>query len=139
MKKKSSERPSAADAHLEHLKAHEEHGYWLKELERWRIEYRQALQRFARRLLPELELGNFEEALERHEAAILAHEELVDRHEQRLRKEKSGVAEHSEDADDLHQQMLQRHDLSRREHEQLARSHQAILRALEMFSRDSLG
>ena len=119
--------------HLEHLEAHEDHARWLKDLERWRSEYALAIQGFARRLLPELELGNFEDGLDRHEAAILAHEELADRHEQRLRREKVGAAEPSDEAEALHQQMHDRHDISRRQHEQLAKAHQAIQRALEMF------
>jgi len=140
MKKRRQRESSLAgrtSAHLEHLDAHTDHALWLRELERWRSEHQQAIVRFAHRLLPELELGSFQDALDRHEAAILAHEELVDRHEQRIRREKSGEEQHSEEADALHEQVHDRHELSRRQHEQLARAHQAILRAMAMYESES--
>lgn len=135
MKKRQQDRSMTgrSSTHLDHLDAHEDHASWLKELERWRSQYEAALHQLAHRLAPELELQNFEDAMDRHEAAIVAHEELVDRHEKRLRREKTTHEEHSEEADALHQQMHDRHELSRRQHEQLARAHQAILKALAMI------
>jgi len=117
---------------MDHLEAQEEHARWLKDLEHWREEHQEAIQKFVSRLLPELEIANFEEALDRHEAAILAHQELVDHHEQRLRRLKSGLEDSSDDVDALHQQVHDRHEVSRLQHEGLARSHSAILKALVM-------
>lgn len=125
--------PERSIAHVDHLDAQEDHARWMKELQHWRHEYEAAVLKFVRRQLPELELDNFEQALDRHEAAILAHQELVTRHEQRIRVEKSGLVEASEEVDSLHQQMHDRHELSRRQHDELARSCRAIVRALAMF------
>ena len=139
MKKRQHQPASSTErssAHLDHLGAQEDHSRWLKELERWREEYAAAVLKFVRLHLPLLELANFEEALDRLEAAILAHQELVDRHEQRLRRERSGLVETSEEAAILHEQMHERHELSRRQHDELARSHRAILTALAMFEPD---
>jgi len=136
MKKRQHPEASPAErssAHLDHLGAQEDHARWLKELEHWRGEYAAAVLKFVHSHLPQLELANFEEALDRHEAAILAHQELVDRHEQRLRRERSGLVESSEEAAALHEQMHERHERSREQHDELARSHRAILTALAMF------
>ena len=135
MKRPKRSKPSAeaSATHLDHLEAHEDHDQWLKDLERWRRECAEAVHRFASRMLPDLELGNYRDGLDRHEAAILAHEEIVDRHEQRLRLERTGHQDHSEEAESLHEQLHARHELSRQQHEQLAQSHQAILQALAMF------
>ena len=119
--------------HLDHLRAREDHAQWLKDLERWQREYKEAIQSIVGRLLPELELGSFVDALDRHRAAILVHEELVDRHEERLGHAGSGLQESAEEVADLHQQIHDRHELSRREHDQLARNHRAILKGLAMF------
>jgi hypothetical protein len=118
---------------MDHLEAHEDHAQWLKDLERWQREYTEAIQSFAGRVLPELELGNFVDALDRHEAAILVHEELVDRHEKRLRRANSGLEESAKEVAVLHQQIGDRHEFSRRQHERLAQTHKAILKALAMF------
>ena len=136
MKKRQSGKASASgqkSAHLDHLEAQDDHVQWLKELEHWRSEYLEAVLHFVQRQLPELELANFEEAVDRHEAAILAHQELVQSHEKRLRRVRSGQEEPPEEADALHKQMHDRHELSRRQHEELARSHRAILKALAML------
>ena len=122
-----------SSAHRDHLGALEDHARWLKELEHWRGEYAAAVLKFVHSHLPQLELANFEEALDRHEAAILAHQELVDRHEQRLRRERAGLVDSSEEAVALHEQMHERHELSRRQHDELARSSRAILKAMAMF------
>jgi hypothetical protein len=128
---------SEGAAHRDHLEAQEEHGRWLKDLQLWRREYEAAVFRFVHRQLRDLELANFEEALDRHEAAILAHQELVERHERRLRLERRGLAEHPEEVDALHEQVHERHDLSRHQHEELARSLHAILKALEMLGSEA--
>jgi small-conductance mechanosensitive channel len=118
---------------MDHLEAREDHAQWLKDLERWQREYKEAIQRIVGRLLPELELGSFVEALDRHRAAILVHEELVDRHEERLGDAGSGLQDSAEEVADLHRQIHARHERSRRDHEQLARTHRAILKGLAMF------
>jgi len=130
---KETSLPKRSAAHVDHVDAREDHARWVKELQHWRGEYEAAVLEFVRRQLPELELANFEDALDRHEAAILAHQELVANHEQRLRREKSGLVESAEEVDALHQQMHDRHELSRRQHDELARSYRAILKALAMF------
>jgi hypothetical protein len=139
MKKRQHQKMSPtqrSSAHLDHLGAQEDHSQWLTDLEHWRSGYQAAVLKFARQQLPELELANFEDALDRHEAAIMAHQELANRHEQRLRREESGQVESSEEAAALHEQMHERHELSRLQHDELARSHRAILKAMAMFETD---
>ena len=131
-------RPRSA-THTEHLEAREDHSVWLKDLQRWRSEYDEAVRSFARRMLSELELANFEDALERHEAAIQAHEELVDRHEWTILRQAQGSPGAADEFEDLHRQMHDRHELSRREHEQLQRTHRAILNAIAMMAKSSPG
>lgn len=122
---------AASDAHVDHVEAHADHERWIKDLERWRSLYGESIQGLAQRLVPELELAAFEDALDRHEAAILTHEELVDRHESRLRRKQTGPDEGAEEVEALHQQMHDRHELSRREHDELASRLQEILMALD--------
>lgn len=122
--------------HLDHLRAREDHAQWLKDLERWQGEYKEAIQSIVGRLLPELELGSFAETLDRHRAAILVHEELVDRHEERLGRAGSGLEDSAEEVAALHQQIHDRHELSRRQHEELARTHRVILNGLAKFESD---
>jgi len=84
MKKSKKQEPFSTErstAHTDHLEAHEDHDRWFKDLARWRTDYGDAIRRLARQLLPEIDLADFEDRMDRHEAAILAHEELVDRHE----------------------------------------------------------
>ena len=64
----SSER--ADELHWDHLEAHKDHEQWARDLQRWRSEYEAATKRLLRRLLPDLNLADFEDALNRHEAAI---------------------------------------------------------------------
>lgn len=125
---------SSAQAHEDHLRAQQDHLAWLADLERWRSDYEWALRQFAHRALPQLELESFEEALARHEAAIVAHQELVERHERMIRLEQSGAAGAGDEFEGLHLQMDARHERSRREHEHPARTQRAVLEALRMLT-----
>lgn len=102
----------------------------MRQLQRWRNEYEEAIRAFAQRMLPGVALREFEDELDRHEAAIHAHEELVSRHEHMMQAEKSGAGELSEEFEDLHKQLHERHELSRQQHARLARVHQTLLEAL---------
>lgn len=134
----SKNKPSSAparEAHFDHLRAHEEHEQWARDLQRWRAEYEAAAKRLLRRLLPELDLIDFEDALDRHEAAILAHEELIDSHEQRMRRQRKKVEAASEEVEGLHELMHERHDRSSQDHEQLGQMVQAIVDALSQYDK----
>lgn len=117
----------------------EEHTAWLRELERWRSEYEEAIREFARRMLSDLELIDFEDALDRHEAAILAHEDLVVRHEQMIQAMKVGVGPAPTEYEDLHEQLHDRHELSRNEHEKLTQIHREVLASLAAMPKKTAG
>jgi len=124
------------DLHSEHLAAHEDHAAWLEDLNRWRDEYQAALMDLARRVLPNLEPENYETALDRHEAAILAHEDLLHCHEEAVGFSKRLGEGASEEYEQVHAQLDTRHGRSLKAHQHLEKTHQAILRAMEMLARE---
>ena len=56
--------------HHDHREARQEHVDWKEAAGRWREEYWEAVIEYARRTLPELELADYEQTLDRHEAAM---------------------------------------------------------------------
>lgn len=108
----------------------------MSDLARWRREYEAELAAFARRAAARLELDNYEQALERHEAAIRAHEEILDRHERAMAIPREDT-DPGDEFEGLHEQLEERHALSRREHDQLRRTHRAVIAALRMLDRKS--
>jgi len=127
---------SAGDLHSDHRTAHRDHAAWLEDLTRWRSEYRQALMDLARRVVPDLELENYESALARHEAAIHAHEDLLHSHEEAVGFSKRHGEGASEEYETVHAQLDSRHLRSLKTHRHLERTHLAILRAIEMLARE---
>lgn len=124
------------DIHSDHRAAHEDHAAWLEDLERWRAEYREALMDLARRLIPELELQNYEAALDRHEAAIQAHEDLLRSHEEAVDFSRRAGDRAAEEYETVHAQLDGRHLRSRDLHQHLDRTHRAVLRAIAMVAKE---
>ena len=90
--------------------------------------------RSARKVKPELRLRDYEQALDRHEAAmdvaIDIHEQALTRHEKALQLEQRGDLGASADFEELHEELDSRHHASREAHERLEARHRAILDAL---------
>ena len=90
----------------------------------------------ARRLIPELELQNYEAALERHEAAIQAHEDLLHSHEEAVDLSRRAGDRAAEEYETVHAQLDGRHLRSRDLHQHLQRTHRAVLRAIAMVAKE---
>ena len=122
------------DHHLEHQVARQEHIEWKEATARWRQEYLEAALAFVRRTIQDLDLADFELALDKHEAtmevAVSIHEQALDRHEKAMALEQRGARGASEDFEELHHELDCRHAASREAHENLERRHRAILEAL---------
>jgi hypothetical protein len=118
----------------EHQLAGREHTAWVRDVVRWRTEYREALLGLACRVAGELALENYEDALTKHEAAISAHEEILKRHERLLDMGGEGREDLAGEFQSLHRQLETRHERSRQQHEYLRKIHTALLEALAMLA-----
>ena len=134
---RSDRRPEGTADRLraEHRREHREHLAWQADIARWRQEFVEAVLDYARRTAPQLEIENYETALDAHEIAIDAHEEMLHRHDTLLDAEAHGGPVTSDEMAQFQSGVEDRHARSRDEHRQLEITHQAILRALRMLGK----
>ena len=90
--------------------------------------------RLVRRAAPQLELEEFETAIDAHEAVmkvpIEIHEQALARHESALHLEKEGTADAAGGFRELHRVLDLRHEQTKQAHQSLDLRFQAIIKAL---------
>ena len=134
---RSKKRPEGTADRLraEHRREHRDHLSWQTDIVRWRQELTEAVVEYARRTAPQLEIENYEAALDAHEIAIDAHEEMLHRHDALLDAEAHGGPVTSDELAQFQSGVQDRHALSRDEHRQLETTHRAILNGLRLMSK----